>query len=596
MPRTRPDDGSGRPGSAQPSALLAQGAAPTPDGRRARRGGDRRWLIPLIVATALTLVAGIGLSWDRSEDEGKEASAPSDATTTPPPPVTPAGYLDRTRALYDEVADAVQSAEDVDQIADAAEVAAGIEPEIAALVTSSAALDPLPAPAQSALLSKRSDFVHAVGAFVDLDAPTLENFGELAATLGSAASQLDRAESAYASTGPGASDHGAAPASTPADPDAGGTALTLVSTPDRAPETPSTEAASAAAHLTSVIGTAAVSTSTANLIDAVGDVSEADKTADVRAAVAEVSVVSAYATAASAGLGAGSSAVSTLDALAALATTLGGLRTLDGDRLDAWDGVAGPLQAASGAVGGELATATQTAYAHLDTLVTSARATIAAWENEVELARGNSTESGELETYADTTFAQIRSYTQLIGRTPHLSATATAGSADAAALFRLEGAFAALTRSAAASAPAPMAQAHAGIVQLFEDGVDLAGAAEEAARASQECQAEVPEETPEETPEEAPQEAPADGTGGPTGTGEAPAAPTSPPTPSPTGSPTPTPDPVDCSLGAQEAWDDYTAANSPARRHAAAQARWETALAQARDAIAEQIAPPRPVV
>lgn len=576
MPSTNPDDGSDRRGTEQPAmALPAHRAASTPParvgilGRLIGSDARRPWLIPLVVATALTVVAGVGLTWERDE-ANRDTSAPADGETTQPPPTTSAGYLDRTRGMYEQVADAVNAANDLEGISDAAAVAAAIEPEIAELVTSSASLDPLPGPAQSALLTKRSDFIHAVGNFADLEDSTLTNFGDLAVTLGTAAQQLDQAETTYSLTDPSTSDHAA-----PADPLHADETIVLSSARPAA-ATEHTGAGAAAAHLTGIVGTVALSTTTANLTELVGDLEASQQTSDVRSAVADVDDLAAFATSARAGFPEGSTTAANLDSLAGLATSLSGLSTLDGTTLDDWDDTATALQTAAEALEGQLATASEAAYAHLDALVATARATIAAWEEEVAAARANSADNAELETYADTTYAQIQSYSQLIRQMPQLSGSATATSQQSATLFRLKSGFESLVQSVAASSPGSMAGVHADIVALFEDGATLADAAEETARTSQECQAETPEEGEEGEETQRDEETPS-------------AAPTTEPT-------QPTIDPADCTLGAQPTWSAYDSANGPARNNATVQSQWETTLANARDAIAEQIAPPRPEV
>ncbi|WP_028474172.1 hypothetical protein [Nocardioides alkalitolerans] len=447
------------------TAVSATGSTDDP----ARR--DRRLLTALAVAVVLTLVAGVGsLLLTRGDDADEPSATPSPSA---PPSADPsdspeAALLAQSRATYDEVAVALSETPDLASLPDAVALATAALPAADAQTAEAATLDPAPSEQAVALLAARRAFLGAVAALADLDTAGLSNFGDLATGLRASAQQLDEAEVTQ--------ELAAEPAGTPlrSTPER----LVLVAAPTVAADV--VAAAQAADHVGDLVAAEAGRTLTDQLTSLLERLTSAGLTADVRGAADDAGALASYAGAARAGFSDDTETAAALDALLALLDPIGGLSRLDGENLDVWTSSGSLLRDAADGLPDPLAGAARAAYGHLDGLVTDARATLAAWEQEVEAARAaaptpSPTADPAYATYARAVEQVIARHRTLLGGLPTLAADGRADYTQGTRLFDAAGAFRSLGQQArAVSVPSGLASAHQTVVALVDAGQSAA--------------------------------------------------------------------------------------------------------------------------
>ncbi|MDN7120944.1 hypothetical protein INN71_06025, partial [Nocardioides sp. ChNu-153] len=522
------------------TAVVPVVAAPA-TARTAAAGDDRpdrrRWLAAAAVAAVLTVVAGAGtLLVDRDGDSPSPGASPTEGSDAPEASEVDA-LLAESETVYGEVATAVTGTADLAGLPEAAATARDAEAASAELVTRAEALDPAPSEEETALLTRRRDFVATVAAFEGLDTATLANFGDLNAALRSSAELLDTADATVSlqqATASGSPGSGAAGAD--------GEAAEIA-------------AGRTAQHLAELVGTAAARTATEDLTAVLGRIELAGRTAEVRAAATGAATLTTYVRAARTGFPDDSSTAATLDGLLGILTPVGALATLDGTTLDLWDDVDDPFRAAASSAEGILGASAQAAYSQLDTLVAGARTTIAAWEAEVarlEAAAPAAGSDAALEAYATAAAPQFDRYRALLAEVPLLSADAPPSSRQGNRLFQASNRLAGLVSELrGATVPPAMSGGHAALVGLAQAGQRAAAEGNQASLQGEQCVARG-------------------------GTAS------------------------QCRLGAQPSWPAYTSALGEARALDAARTTWTEALEAARRATpaagASPTLPPRPEV
>lgn len=515
--------------------------APASRDRTPRDDETRRpWLLPLVGVAVICLVVAIGgVLALGGEDDAPPQSARTEEPSATPTATDVEALLATSRALYDEVSDAVTATADLGGLPEAVAIAEDARGEAEALVAQAGTLDPAPTQPELDVVTRQRDLIAAVAAFATLDTATLATFGELATALRGAADLLAQAEAGLELAG---RDEDQAAAGAPA-----GTApddLVLAAARARAVPAPPT---STAQHLVGLVGTAAVRATTEDLTEIAGRLELSTRTAEIRAAAEDAAALATYAQAARAGFDDDSETAVALDRLLALLGPVGRLVELDGENLDLWTEVSAQLADATGG-DDQLGAASRAAYAHVDALVAAARTTIAAWEAEVAAQEGSTEDAAEVAAYASAMSGVFSTYDALAAQTPRLASGDAPSSSVGSALFRLRGPYASLDqRVRGITAPGSLRSAHSSVVALVAAAELAVNRGEAVSREGEQCISR----------------------GG-----------------SPTG----------CRLGAQPTWSSYSTSLATVQSGGAVRSSWSAALADAQQGAPSGTPPPRPDV